>query len=490
MRKRLAAVAALGVLGAVPASAQNYQRAEQFLTWNALRNIYHDQVAPTWYRDSTRFFYRVQTRDGFQFVTVNPATGAKAALFDNARLAASLSMAADTALNPAKLPFQAVSFDQEGRDESAVRLRIGMKGFRCELASYRCAKADTLPAMTRYVRSPDEKWDAFSSGGNLWVRPAAGGDSIKLTTDGANGYAYGVTTPLPSQVRFKVPSRAVAVWSPDSKRIAVARYDERKVEKFHLISMTSTRPVEYSYPYALPGDTAVVTTEWYVADVGARSVAKIKADPEPYMSIYSFSATGAGELQWAPAGDRVFFTHVNRGPKKVRLMSADPSTGDAKIVLGDSAATYVLGVIDLFGAPGPNWKVLGNGDIIWFSERDGFGHYYRFGADGKVKNQITSGPWTVSKLLGVDEKLGRIYFTGKGREAGRHPDYNFLYSAGLDGSGLALLSPEDANHEVIPVPAGKYFSAEGGQQAPLKADLACGGAQYVASPFVVSRRRC
>lgn len=455
--RSLAGAVALGLGAAASAGAQNYQRAEQFLTWNALRNIYHDQVAPTWYRDSTRFWYRVQTREGFQFLTVNPATGAKATLFDNSRLAAALSMAADTALNPAKLPFQTLAFDQEGRDESAVRFRIGTRGFRCELGSYRCAKADTLPNLTRYVRSPDDKWDAFSSGGNLWVRPAAGGDSIKLTTDGSDGYAYGVTSPLPSQVRLKLPSRAVAVWSPDSKRIAVARYDERKVEKFHLISMTSARPVEYSYPYGLPGDSTVTTTEWYVADVGARSVTKVKADPEPQMSIYSFSATGAGELQWSASGDRVFFTHVNRGPKKVHLMSADAATGDARVVLGDSAASYVVGVIDLFGAAGPNWKVLANGDIVWFSERDGFGHYYRFGPDGKLKNQITAGPWTVSKLLWVDEKLGRIFFTAKGHEAGRHPDYNFLYSAGLDGAGLALLSPEDGNHEVMPVPSGRYF---------------------------------
>ena len=458
MRVRVVAGAlALGLGSVAPAAAQNYQRAEQFLTWNALRNIYHDQVVPTWYRDSTRFWYRVHTRDGFQFMAANPVAGTRAPLFDNGRLAAALSVAADTSVAPNKLPFQAFAFDQDGRDESAIRIRIGVKGFRCELASYRCAKADTLPNMGRYVRSPDEKWDAFSSGGNFWVRPAAGGDSIKLTTDGAEGYAYGVTSPLPTQVKLKLPSRAVAVWSPDSKRVAVARYDERKVEKFHLISMTSTRPVEYSYPYGLPGDSAVTMSEWYVADVAARTITRVKADPQPQMALFSFSATGTGELQWSPSSDRIFFTQVTRGPKKVHLMSADPATGDAKVVLGDSSATYVIGSVDLFASPGANWRVLANGDIVWFAERDGFAHFYRHGADGKVKNQITSGPWTVSGLLAIDEKLGRIYFTAKGREAGRHPDYNQLYSVGVDGSGLTLLSPEDANHEVVVAPSGKYF---------------------------------
>lgn len=63
---RLALVVGLGVLVSAapsPLAAQaDYRRAEQFLTWNTLRHVYHDQVVPTFYRDSTRFWYRVHTR--------------------------------------------------------------------------------------------------------------------------------------------------------------------------------------------------------------------------------------------------------------------------------------------------------------------------------------------------------------------------------------------------------------------------------------------
>ena len=453
--RHLLSVSLALLLGVVStAQGQDYPRAEQFLTWNALRNVYHDQVVLNWYRDSTRFWYRVNTREGFQFVTVNPATGTRAPLFDNARLAAALSIAADTALSPGKLPFATVAFDQDGRDEGALRLRIGTRGFRCELAGYRCAKADTLPNLTRFVRSPDEKWEALSSGGNLWIRPVAGGDSVQLTTDGTPDYAYGTTAAAPTQIRLKIPSRPTIIWSPDSKRLAVERYDERKVGRFHLISMTSTRPVEYSYPYALPGDSTVTMSEWYIADVALKSVTRVKADPQPRMSLYSFGGPG---LQWSPAGDRVFFTSVNRGPKRVQLISADPATGESKILLADSAATYVIGSIDLLSGGGPNWRVLTNGDIVWFAERDGFAHLYRHGPDGRARNQITTGPWTIGTILWVDEKLGRVYFTARGREAGRHPDYLNFYSVGLDGSGLALISSEDGHHEVVAAPAGRFF---------------------------------
>lgn len=451
--RRLLTLAGL-LLAARPSLAQvDYRRAEQFLSWNTLRHTYHDQVAPNWYPDSTRFWYRVHTRRGYEFMTVNPATGTKGLLFDNARLAAALSVAADTAVDPGKLPFQTFAFDRDGKDERAIRLRIGKRGFRCELAGYRCATADTLPNLMRFVRSPDERWDAFVSGFDLWIRAVGSTDSTRLTTDGADGYRYGEGAPRATQLRLRMPSRPQIVWSPDSKRLAVARIDERKVGTIDLISMTPTRPVHYRFPYALPGDSIVETVEWYLAEVETKAVRRIDAPPQPSMSMYNF---GGGAIQWSPTGDRVYLTHVNRGPKKVRLLAADPATGATRELLADSSASYVIGSIELIGG-GVNWKPLRNGDVIWFAERDGFGHLYRHGPDGKVKNQITTGPWIVAALVGVDETLGRVYFTAKGRETDRHPDYLALYSVGLDGSGLSLLSPEKSHHQITAVPSGKYF---------------------------------
>lgn len=196
----------LAPLGALRGQV-DYQRAEQLLTWNALRLVTNDYVAPTWYRDSTRFWYRVITPLGPAFFTVTPATGAKAPLFDNARLAAALTVVGDTAVDPVKLPFQSFGFEEEGRNERAIRVKVGTRGFSCEVVAYRCAAADTLADRTRYVRSPDHRWDAFIHQHNLWVRPVAGGDSIQLTTDGEALYSYGEPALRATQVRQKQPVR-------------------------------------------------------------------------------------------------------------------------------------------------------------------------------------------------------------------------------------------------------------------------------------------
>lgn len=450
----------LVALGAVPgfaASAQStladYQRAEQFLTWNALRHVTGDHVAPTFYRDSTRFWYRVMTPRGAEFVTANPATGQRSVLFDNVRLAAALAVAADTAITPGSLPFQRFDFEDDGRDERRVRVRVGARAYSCVLASYTCTAADTLPDRRRFVRSPDEQWDAFVSSHNLWVRRVGGADSVQLTTDGVAGHAYGTGSPSPTQLRQKLPDIPQVTWSPDSRRLVVSRIDERGVGRFPIYSSTTTRPTYYEYPYALPGDSAVQLLDLYVVDVGARTSRRVDVAPQPLMSFYGF---GAKLVQWAPASDRIWFTHVDRGPKRVRLHVADADGSNARIVIADSSRTYVTGSVDIVSGA-TNWRPLRNGDVIWFSERDGWAHLYHVGGDGTIRHQITRGDWVVTALLGVDEASRRVFFTARGREAGRHPEYDFLYSAALDGSALTVLTPEDADHHVTLVPSGRYF---------------------------------
>jgi dipeptidyl aminopeptidase/acylaminoacyl peptidase len=435
-------------------AAQDYQRAEQFLTWNLLRSIYHDHVAPTWYRDSTRFWYRVATADGPSYVTVDPRSGSQSPLFDNARLASAIGLAADTAIDPVHLPLLRFEFDDDGRDDRAIRFTMAKQGFRCDILSYQCSEADSLVDRTPYVRSPDHQWEAFVHEYNIWIRPAAGGDSVQLTTDGVEYFGYGEGAALPGQIRAKIRTKPQLAWSPDGRRIAVARFDQRNVEHFHVISSTTQRPEHYSYPYALPGDTIVPMADVHILDVDARSNIRVDAEPQSMMSFYAFDQSRF--VQWHAASDRLHFTHVDRGPKHVRLIEADAASGSARTVVGDSSSSYVIGAVDLIGGT-TNWRVLSSGDVIWFSERNGWGHLYRFGPDGTLRNQLTDGPWTVSSLLHVDEDAGRAYFTARTREPDRHPDYVHLYSVNLDGTGLTLLSPEDADHTVIAVPTGRYF---------------------------------
>jgi len=52
----------------------------------------------------------------------------------------------------------------------------------------------------------------------------------------------------------------------------------------------------------------------------------------------------------------------------------------------------------------PLLLVNGGQELVWWSERDGWGHYYLFEARGRLKNQITSGEFNCRQVVNLDEK--------------------------------------------------------------------------------------
>ncbi|MSR02923.1 MAG: S9 family peptidase [Gemmatimonadetes bacterium] len=451
MRFLLAGVC--GLVLVTEATAQvDYSRADRLLSWNTSRLVSGDSVRPQWYPDGNRFWYRNKTATGAEYVVVDPVRGSRSLLFDNARLAAAMTVARDTAYDPSRLPFASFKFGNDGQNEREIEFTASRKKFVCDIAGYRCVVSDTLPSEVLFVLSPDKKWEAFIAKHNVWVRPRNGKDSTQLTTDGVEYWGYGLTMPRPSDLVRPVLRRPTIRWSPDSKKLAVWRQDERRVEQMHYISMTPQRPKLYSQPYALPGDSVVPVPTLHLIDVITKTNVEVRQSPVPTQ----LNTTGsARDSVWNEASDKVYLAALSRGSKRAWLTAVDAATGSQTIVASDSMATYA----EWSPPTDPQtWYTSRDGqDIFWWSERDGWAHFYRYGADGKVKNRLTEGPWFASAIQYVDEVAKQVYFTARGREAGQFWYYAKLYRVNYDGTGLVLLTPEDAHHDVEFSPSGKYI---------------------------------
>ena len=433
---------------------ERYTRAEQMLPWNTGRIAFGGVVAPQWYKDGSRFWFRNTTKTGADFLTVDPTLSVVRPLFDNARLAAAITMAADTSYDPNKLPFQTFRFAKDNEDERNIEFRAGRKRLICDIVAYSCAASDTLPSEVPYVLSPDRNWEAYVSRYNVWVRKRGGGDSAQLTTDGIEFWSYGLGNPSPQQLLAPrlAPRRPTIRWAPDSRRLLVSRQDERGVLHMPYISYTSQRPRTFSQPYALPGDSIIPIPGAHILDRVAKSNVKISI-PVP---VAQLSITGtARDSVWTSTSDKVLLTGITRASKGAYLWSVDATTGKSTLLARDTTKTFV----EISPPTDPaSWHVTADGqDIIWWSERDGWGHLWRMGPDGTVKNQITSGPWQVGKVVHVDDKLKQIWFTARGRESDRFIYYQAVYKIGFDGTGLTLLTPEDQNHNVDVSPSGKFM---------------------------------
>ena len=439
-------------------TANQYARAEAFLPWNAQTLVSGTEVVPRWI-GGDRFWFRGRRMDGTEFVLVDPARGTRGPAFDHERLAAALSVAADTAYLGRKLPFTEFEFVRDGR---AIQFQVADSiRWTCDIVGYACTGPDSAAAFPRYeIRSPDGRWAAFERNDNLWLRNLESREEIQLSTDGAKDWGYAVVpegccTEITNRRRkFRPPP--VLKWSPDSKRIATHRYDERNVENLYLLETATGRPRLHSWHYAMPGDSVIPMFEIYVFDVAAKKGVKVQVDRQP--GNFTAADSVFPEARWTADGTTLFVTTRARDYKRFELFRADPASGSAQKVLTETGRTYrELNQFPFRG--GPNWRPIRNGaEVLWWSERDGWGHLYRYDAvSGKQLNQVTSGPWLVVDLLHVDESLGWVYFTAVGRETGLDPYFQQLYRVKLDGTGLTRLTTGNTDHLISSSPSGNYF---------------------------------
>jgi len=447
-------------------TATDYARAESFLGWNASNLVTGDQVVPVWL-EGDRFWYRNHLRDGHEFVLVDPGRSTRSLAFDHHRLAAALSVAADTSYVGTKLPFQEFEF-AEGEGEIRFYLADSVR-WSCDTRAYRCSGPDTVPKPSvTETASPDGRWVAFEREENLWIREVESGEEVQLTSDGEEDFGYavqpegccGVVTGR-RQNREQPP---VLAWSPDSRRIATHRFDERKVREMALLETHVEGPILHTYHNALPGDSVIPTYQIHLFDLESRTGVGAQEPPQEMVNTSCCGLLGFlppdeiiwKDAKWGSGSEEFFFTYGHRSFDTLRLVEMDAATGATRVILTETSPTYV----EMNARSGglPNWRVVNeNREVIWFSERDGWGHLYRFdAATGELLNRITQGPWMVLDLLEVDEAAGWIYFTGVGREEGRDPYYRHLYRVRMDGSGLQLLTPEDADHEVTFSPSGRF----------------------------------
>ena len=444
-------------------TAEDYARAEKFMSYNTGPLVLRAGVRPTWLPDG-RFWYRVTTENGNEFFLVDPARGTRNPAFDHTKLAAALSAVAGAKYEAFKLPFQQIEFSADGKTAS---FNVERRRFTCDLQSYQC-KAGAESRNQQQQRggrfgadamstSPDGKRTAFIRDYNLWARDVSTGKETQLTTDGMKDFGYAT-----NNAGWTKSDNPVLAWSPDSKKIATFQHDARGVGEMSLVNTQLGHPKLETWKYPLPGDEKIFMIERVIIDVESAKVVRLKMPADPHRSSLNDHVVVSGtwaDVQWSGDSAKLAFVSASRDRKDVKLRLADPLTGAVRDVLEEKVDTFFESSA-ASSAGRVNWRYLAaSNEILWYSQRDDWGQLYLYDAQtGKLKNQITTGAGNVTQLLRVDEKNRQLYFLGVGKEKDRDPYFRHLYSTGFDGKGLKLLTPEDADHDIALAPSGSFFT--------------------------------
>lgn len=445
-----------------PLTAKDYERAESFLSYGTEPLVDNNGVRPEWLPNGT-FWYRNLGAHGAEFFLVNPAKGTRTAAFDHQKLAAALSKTAGTEYTGTTLPFNSISYSADGK---SVIFEANGKQWAADLDTYKITEDNSAVAGGGRGRggrpggrrgggidniSPDGKKAAFIRDWNLWVRDLDTKKETQLTTDGVKDYGYAT-----DNAGWKHSDAAILIWSADSKKIATFKQDQRKVKDMYLVTTNVGNPTLKAWKYPLPGDKDIAMIQRCIIDVDHPKVIMTRVAPDPHRATLSDDIASSGTLDdiyFSSDNSKLAFVSTSRDHKNEKVRIADANTGEVREVFEETVKTQFES-----GQGGINWRYLDkSNEIIWYSERDNWGHLYLYDATtGKLKNQITKGDFVVTRLLKVDEKNRMLYFLADGRQS-ENPYFTQFCKIGFDGKHFANLTPEPGMHQVQLSPGGNYF---------------------------------
>ena len=262
--------------------------------------------------------------------------------------------------------------------------------------------------------SPKGGFVSFVRDQNFFVTDLATGTERRLTRDGGGTLSWGLAEFVAQEEMDRTKG---AWWSPDDTRIAVARVDESGVAIVSraAIGADGTKIYDQRYPRAGAANAKV---QLFVMRNDGTGLARVDLGEND--DIY------LARVDWAADGKSLYVQRQSRDQKSLDLLRVDPVTGASSVVFSERAKTW----LNLH----ENFRALGDGSLLWSSERDGFSHLYRWTA-GKW-TQLTKGAWNVRNIAAVDETGDRVIFTGN-RET---PTAQGVYAVPLSGGPVTMLS--------------------------------------------------
>jgi len=426
----------------------NFKAAEKFWEGNLKPKIGDLEVSPNWIGNNDIFWYSFKTSAGKNYYYVSAATRLKRPMFDSRYMAAELRKITHHSYNELDLPISDIKFEKSSTTK--FTFVVSSVKFIFDITTQKLLQLDTIKRERRRATwadySPDSTWIAYSKNYNLYLMRAKDKDSVEyqLTTDGERYYSFaGYRNSEDTSLSKK--QRANVSWFKNSKKIYVVRRDLRKVKDLFLVDvLAQPRPELETYKYAMPGEEFVPQYELIIFDVDSKKRVNVDLAKWKDQTI---------DVTWSSqkAADKIILIRKDRPLKNLDVCLINAETGGVSVLFSEQTWPY-------FNDEYAHLSVLNEGnDIIWWSERTGWGQLYLYDGNGNLKNQISDGYCVTGNVERIDTAGRMIYFESFGKENGVHPYYSMKYKASIDRGGPILLTKEAASHSFSMSKSNKYF---------------------------------
>lgn len=355
------------------------------------RNVLKARIAPNWFDDDARFWYRNDLANGKrEFVLVDAEKGTRSPAFDHARLAKSLGEAAGKNIETDRLPLEQLEF---GLANNRVTFRVDGTKWQCDLRTYEIQKSDQ-PDSSPPDRSSLQRNRPTTDGPRASRRTGAEtevtilnrtGSEVELfwLDSGGQRISYGKLSTGDERAQHTFAGHVWEVVRNDGVAIAVFEAEEQPSR----IELSATqRPATRSRgfrPRGGAGRSSSPDGKWnaFIKDYNLY-LRNLDGGEEIALSQDGQSDNAYEVSQWSPDSKTLVAFRVQPGDEKqVHLIESSPPGGGRAALhsrnypqAGDKFAAYELNVFDVaerkqtkpevepidFGRPRVRWNQDGH----------------------------------------------------------------------------------------------------------------------------------
>lgn len=463
MNKLKLSILACLLAGRVSAQHALLDSAEKYSGDQLGKYLKSGTVSPNWVGKSSIFYYTDTSGDVPVCYLVNADKGTKKALYDSKELASQLTKLTGKETNPKGLSFYSLDIDPKYPED--FKFSFSGKNYVYQGKTRQLKEVPKVVEpkknfpvnRTEYWKkvSPDSNWFVYGYKHDIYLQKSTEQNATRLSTDGEPYYSF---TSSNSGTTDDKKSSPTGYWFKNTSNFFALREDKRKVQEMTIInSLSEPRPQINTYKFPMPGDKDVVQYELFFFDAVQRKATKLDISKykDQKIILQSTISNGRTMLFGGSLNDsdqEVYFLRRNRTNDQMDLCRLDGKTGKVTELITETCKPHFND--QLF-----NCRILNDGnDILWWSERTGYGQYYLYDRNGKLKNTVTSGKFVSGDILSIDTAGRSMVFEGYGREKNTDPYYRMFYKVNFNGSGFTLLTPANGSHDISFAKNGKYFA--------------------------------
>lgn len=310
---------------------------------------------------------------------------------------------------------------------------------------------------TQMVELPsDVEYQEFDASGkklayvfekNLYLYDSPSKTTQQITQDGSDDIHNGL-----SVHRDEFGIHKGVFFSPKGNLVAFYRMDQSMVEDYPVINWSTTPAVNKNIKYPFAGRTShQVSLGVFNPSTKTTQYLEIEGPKDQYLTC----------VTWSPDEKSIFVGVLNRDQNHLKLNQYDAQSGKfIKTLFEEKHDKYVEPQNELY--------FLNNQEFVWWSQRDGFMHLYRFDVNGKLINQITKGNWIVNEILAKNDKKKDLIITStKDGAMEKH-----LYSVNWTNGKMNRLDSDAGYHNAMANDLGTFVLDNwSNETTPRKVDV-------------------